>query len=149
MRRSGGNECLHSHLHVGGWMIAAHELVPAVGTEVLLGNLIVLLPMLLNAHAVRVRNCLPGFCAALLRCFVARMSRRCFALWWHAAGSAFSRGSADKPFIRLLRIGGPERGISPAHIGCAFFYFLGINMFRGVEWLETINCLGVLALPSG
>jgi len=103
----------------------------AVGT-ILLGNLIVLIPMLLNAHA-GTRYGIPfRFLCALPSVFVVRMCRRCFALWWHAAGSAFSRWIGGQAIYSMLRIVWPERGIFPAHIG-VLFLFLGHQYVRGVE----------------
>ena len=67
---------------------------------ILLGNLIVLIPMLLNAHAGRSTGyhfrCLCG--RALGR--VERIFRRCCGLWLRAGGSGSSRGLAGR---RLLR----------------------------------------------
>jgi hypothetical protein len=75
----------------------------AVGT-ILLGNLIVLMPMLLNAHAgTKYGIPFPVFVRASFG--VRRQpSPRCCALWSPAAGSAFKRGSAARPIAnRPLR----------------------------------------------
>jgi NCS1 family nucleobase:cation symporter-1 len=71
----------------------------AVGT-ILLGNLIVLIPMLLNAHAgAKYGIPFPVFVRASLG-RGARMCRRCCARLWRADGSGFSRGLAGRRFTR-------------------------------------------------
>jgi hypothetical protein len=71
----------------------------ALGT-VLLGNLIVLVPMLLNAHAgAKYGIPFPVFHARVVW-RARRQLRRCCARWWPADGSAFSRGSAAARLTR-------------------------------------------------
>ena len=71
----------------------------AVGT-ILLGNLIVLIPMLLNAHAgAKYGIPFPVFVRASFGC-AARIFLRCCGRSWPAAGSAFSPGSAASRLTR-------------------------------------------------
>ena len=63
---------------------------------VFLGNVLVLIPMLLNAHAgARMEFRFPFLRAPHSACWAQTCPRFC-ARWWPAAGSAFRRGSAAK-----------------------------------------------------
>ena len=68
---------------------------------VFLGNVLVLIPMLLNAHAgARVWNSVSDFRALGVWSAWGRTCPRCCARWWRADGSAFRRGSAAKRSTR-------------------------------------------------
>ena len=106
-RRTSGNvqlccpvdrhECEYSHLlarecHDRG----RHELEAGVFT-VFLGNVLVLIPMLLNAHAgAQYGIPFPVFARSALE-YWARMFRQCCGRSWPAAGLAFRPGLAVKP----------------------------------------------------
>ena len=62
---------------------------------IFLGNTIVLIPMILNAHAgTQVRHSVPGLLPGVVRHPRARTCRPCSGRWWPAAGSASRPGSA-------------------------------------------------------
>ena len=71
----------------------------AVGT-ILLGNLIVLIPMVLNAHAgAKYGIPFPVFVRASFGTRGANI-RRCFGRWWLAGGSGFKAGLAGSRSLR-------------------------------------------------
>ena len=67
---------------------------------VFLGNVLVLIPMLLNAHAGAHTEFRSRFSRVRRSACWARMCRRSCARWWPAAGSAFRPGSAAKRSTR-------------------------------------------------
>ncbi len=68
---------------------------------ILLGNIIVLIPMVLNAHAGTKYGIPFPFTVAARSGSSVPIFPPCCELSWHAVGSAFKRGSADKPSIRF------------------------------------------------
>ena len=121
---------------------------------IFLGNLIVLVPMVLNAHAgTKYGIPFPVYCRPSFGLLV-RMCRRCCGRSWLVAGLAFRRGSAGRRSIRLSRRllsmnsspTGSRRPTSPgsastrAQLGC-FLFFWAINMFVIFKGIESIRIL--------
>ena len=98
--------CIPTYMLASGLIAGGMNWWQAVGT-ILLGNLIVLVPMLLNAHAgTKYGIPFPVSCARRSAC-AARTSRPSCAPWSPAAGSASRPGSAARPSTPCCRSSGP------------------------------------------
>ena len=109
--------CIPTYMLASGLIAGGMSWLQAVLT-ILLGNLIVLIPMLLNAHAGTFRF---RYWYARHLEFVGRIFRQFCERWWLAGGSAYKRGSAGKRFTRCYELFGQVPQIFPAAAGSAFF----------------------------
>src|SRR5580704_12892679 len=95
--------CIPTYMLASGLIAGGMNWWQAVGT-ILLGNLIVLVPMLLNAHA-GTRYGIPF---------------PVFVRWSPAAGSAFKPGSEVRPSSRCYRSSSPQPKVHRPACGFAF-----------------------------
>ena len=99
--------CIPTYMLASGLIAGGMSWKQAIGT-ILLGNLIVLVPMILNAHAgTKYGIPFPVFVRASFG--EARMFPPFYAPLWRAGGSASKVGSADKRSIRCSRSCGLRR----------------------------------------
>jgi len=117
----------------------------AIGT-ILLGNLIVLIPMLLNAHAgARYGIPFPVFVRAsfgVLGANVPAVLRALVACGWFG----IRPGSADKPSSPCFKFSFPRPRFVNRHVDL-LLSFWALNMFVVWRGIETIKVLEGVAAP--
>ena len=118
---------------------------------ILLGNTIVLVPILLNSHpGTQVRHPLPGLRARRLRHASAPTCRPSCARWWPAAGSASRPGSAARRCTRCSpasspagpRCWAPASAATPRPSGSRSCSSGALNIFiiyRGMDLLRHVE----------
>jgi len=113
--------CIPTYMLTSGLIAESMSWIQAILT-ILLGNLIVLIPMLLNAHAApNTASPSPSLCA-LPSVSVAPTFPPSFALSSLAAGLAFRPGSVVRPFIPCSAFSGPPPRTSTARPGSVSFF---------------------------
>src|SRR6201981_105659 len=138
--------CIPTYMLASGLIAGGMNWYQAVGT-ILLGNLIVLIPMLLNAHAgTRYGIPFPVFVRASFGVRGANVPagvRALVACGWFGIQSWIG----GQAIYSMLRIVWPEAGnLSGAHWVC-FFFFWAINMFVVWKGIETIKFLEGIGAP--
>ncbi|HUL33101.1 MAG TPA: NCS1 family nucleobase:cation symporter-1 [Candidatus Eisenbacteria bacterium] len=136
--------CIPTYMLASGLIAGGMDWIQAVGT-ILLGNLIVLVPMLLNAHAgTKYGIPFPVFVRAsfgVRGANVPAVLRALVACGWFGIQSWIG----GQAIYSMLRIVWPTAGnIGGAHWVC-FFFFWGINMFviwRGIETIKFLEGIG-------
>ena len=138
--------CIPTYMLASGLIAGGMDWIQAVGT-ILLGNLIVLVPMLLNAHAgTKYGIPFPVFVRAsfgVRGANVPAVLRALVACGWFGIQSWIG----GEAIYSMLRIVWPAAGnFAGAHWVC-FFFFWGINM--AVIWMgiETIKFLEGIGAP--
>jgi nucleobase:cation symporter-1, NCS1 family len=135
--------CIPTYMLASGLIAGGMNWWQAIGT-ILLGNLIVLVPMLLNAHA-GTKYGIPF--PVLVRASFGVRARTCpasCARWWPAAGSAFRPGSAARPSIPCCASCGRPGRASRRKMGLLLRFWL-LNMaviWRGIETIKFLEGIG-------
>jgi cytosine/uracil/thiamine/allantoin permease len=110
--------CIPTYMLASGLIAGGMSWWQAIGT-ILLGNLIVLVPMLLNAHAgARYGIPFPVFVRASFGVRGANIPA-VLRPWWRAAGSGFRAGSEARPSSPCSGSSGPAPRRPPAANGSA------------------------------
>jgi len=138
--------CIPTYMLASGLIAGGMNWVQAVGT-ILLGNLIVLIPMLLNAHAgTRYGIPFPVFVRAsfgVRGANVPAVLRALVACGWFGIQSWIG----GQAIYSMLRIVWPAAGNLPGAHWVCFFFFWGINMFVIWKGIETIKFLEGIGAP--
>src|ERR1700740_3216401 len=138
--------CIPTYMLASGLIAGGMNWFQAVGT-ILLGNLIVLIPMLLNAHAgTRYGIPFPVFVRAsfgVRGANVPAILRALVACGWFGI-QAWIGGQA---IYSMLRIVWPGAANIPGAAGICFFLFWAINMIVIWRGLETIKFLEGIGAP--
>jgi nucleobase:cation symporter-1, NCS1 family len=136
--------CIPTYMLASGLIAGGMNWFQAVFT-VLLGNLIVLIPMLLNAHAgTRYGIPFPVFIRAsfgVRGANIPAVLRALVACGWFGI-QAWIGGQA---MYSLLQIAWPAAANIPGSAWLCFFFFWGINMFviwRGIETIKVLQGIG-------
>src|SRR5271170_527376 len=136
--------CIPTYMLASGLIAGGMNWLQAVLT-VLLGNLIVLIPMLLNAHAgTRYGIPFPVFIRAsfgVRGANIPAILRALVACGWFGI-QAWIGGQA---MYSLLQIAWPGAANIPASAWLCFFFFWGINMlviWRGIETIKFLQGIG-------
>jgi nucleobase:cation symporter-1, NCS1 family len=136
--------CIPTYMLASGLIAGGMNWFQAVFT-VLLGNLIVLIPMLLNAHAgTRYGIPFPVFIRAsfgVRGANIPAVLRALVACGWFGI-QAWIGGQA---MYSLLQIAWPAAANIPGSAWMCFFFFWGINMFviwRGIETIKVLQGIG-------
>jgi nucleobase:cation symporter-1, NCS1 family len=136
--------CIPTYMLASGLIAGGMNWFQAVLT-VLLGNLIVLIPMLLNAHAgTRYGIPFPVFIRAsfgVRGANIPAILRALVACGWFGI-QAWIGGQA---MYSLLQIAWPGAANIPGSAWLCFFFFWGINMFviwRGIETIKVLQGIG-------
>jgi len=112
--------CVPTYMLASGLIAEGMNWIQAILT-ILLGHLIVLIPMLLNAHAGTKYGIPSPVLCALPSVSVAPTFPPSFALSSLAAGLAFRPGSVVRPFIPCSSFSGPPPRTSTARPGSVSF----------------------------
>src|SRR5499425_2251626 len=138
--------CIPTYMLASGLIAGGMNWLQAVGT-ILLGNLIVLVPMLLNAHAgTRYGIPFPVFVRAsfgVRGANVPAVLRALVACGWFGIQSWIG----GQAIYSMLRIVWPAAGNLPSAHWVCFFFFWGINMFVIWKGIETIKFLEGIGAP--
>lgn len=136
--------CIPTYMLASGLIAGGMNWLQAVGT-ILLGNLIVLIPMLLNAHAgTRYGIPFPVFVRAsfgVRGANVPAVLRALVACGWFGIQSWIG----GQAIYSMLRIVWPAAGNLPGAHWVCFFFFWGINMlviWRGIETIKFLEGIG-------
>ena len=136
--------CIPTYMLASGLIAGGMDWIQAVGT-ILLGNLIVLIPMLLNAHAgARYGIPFPVFVRAsfgVRGANVPAVLRALVACGWFGI-QAWIGGQA---IYSMLRIVWPGAANFPGSHWICFLFFWAINMFviwRGIETIKFLEGIG-------
>src|SRR5215471_7094474 len=140
----GMSVCIPTYMLASGLIAGGMSWWQAIGT-ILLGNLIVLIPMLLNAHA-GTRYGIP-FPVLVRASFGVRganvpaVLRALVACGWFGIQSWIG----GQAIYAMLRVVWPAAGNLPGAHWVCFFFFWGINMFviwRGIETIKFLEGIG-------
>jgi len=138
--------CIPTYMLASGLIAGGMNWYQAVGT-ILLGNLIVLIPMLLNAHAgTRYGIPFPVFVRAsfgVRGANVPAVLRALVACGWFGIQSWIG----GQAIYSMLRIVWPGAGNFPGAHWVCFFFFWAINMFVVWKGIETIKFLEGIGAP--
>src|SRR5215475_7782796 len=138
--------CIPTYMLASGLIAGGMNWWQAVST-ILLGNLIVLVPMLLNAHAgTRYGIPFPVFVRAsfgVRGANVPAVLRALVACGWFGIQSWIG----GQAIYSMLRIVWPAAGNLPGAHWVCFFFFWGINMFVIWKGIETIKFLEGIGAP--
>jgi NCS1 family nucleobase:cation symporter-1 len=138
--------CIPTYMLASGLIAGGMNWWQAVGT-ILLGNLIVLVPMLLNAHAgARYGIPFPVFVRAsfgVRGANVPAVLRALVACGWFGI-QTWIGGQAIFTMVQILW---PEAKGSPAGMWTCFFLFWALNMFVVWRGIDTIKVLEGIAAP--
>jgi nucleobase:cation symporter-1, NCS1 family len=138
--------CIPTYMLASGLIAGGMSWWQAIGT-ILLGNLIVLVPMLLNAHAgARYGIPFPVFVRAsfgVRGANVPAVLRALVACGWFGI-QTWIGGQAIYAMLRILW---PAAGASSSGIWICFFAFWALNMFVIWRGIETIKFLEGIAAP--
>jgi len=136
--------CITTYMLASGLIAGGMNWVQAILT-ILLGNLIVLIPMLLNAHAgTRYGIPFPVFVRAsfgVLGANVPAVLRALVACGWFGIQSWIG----GQAIYSMLRIVWPGAASVPGSSWICFFFFWAINMFviwRGIETIKFLEGIG-------
>jgi NCS1 family nucleobase:cation symporter-1 len=136
--------CIPTYMLASGLIAEGMSWTQAIGT-ILLGNLIVLIPMLLNAHAgAKYGIPFPVFVRAsfgVRGANVPAVLRALVACGWFGI-QTWIGGQA---IYSMLRIMWPSAGATPAMPWICFFAFWALNMFviwRGIETIKFLEGIG-------
>src|SRR5499425_2383856 len=136
--------CIPTYMLASGLIAGGMNWVQAVGT-ILLGNLIVLIPMLLNAHAgTRYGIPFPVFVRAsfgVRGANVPAVLRALVACGWFGIQSWIG----GQAIYSMLQILWPSARGSSAGMWACFFFFWGLNMvviWRGIETIKFLEGIG-------
>jgi len=136
--------CITTYMLASGLIAGGMNWVQAILT-ILLGNLIVLIPMLLNAHAgTRYGIPFPVFVRAsfgVLGANVPAVLRALVACGWFGIQSWIG----GQAIYSMLRIVWPGAANVPGSSWICFFFFWAINMFviwRGIETIKFLEGIG-------
>src|SRR5512133_1152740 len=138
----GMSVCIPTYMLASGLIAGGMSWWQAIGT-ILLGNLIVLVPMLLNAHAgTKYGIPFPVFVRASFGVRGANLPavlRALVACGWFGI-QTWIGGQAIYSMLRIIRPGTPE-----AALWICFFAFWGLNMFviwRGIDTIKFLQGIG-------
>src|SRR5580700_7202679 len=138
--------CIPTYMLASGLIAGGMNWIQAVLT-ILLGNLIVLVPMLLNAHAgTRYGIPFPVFVRAsfgVRGANIPAVLRALVACGWFGIQSWIG----GQAIYSMLRIVWPGAGNFPGAHWVCFFFFWGINMFVVWKGIETIKFLEGIGAP--
>ena len=136
--------CIPTYMMASGLIGGGMDWVQAIGT-IFLGNLIVLIPMLLNAHAgTKYGIPFPVFVRAsfgVRGANVPAVLRALVACGWFGI-QTWIGGQA---IYSMLHIVWPRAANLPASSWFCFFFFWGVNMFviwRGIETIKFLEGIG-------
>src|SRR5246127_4433577 len=136
--------CIPTYMLASGLIAGGMNWYQAVGT-ILLGNLIVLIPMILNAHAgTKYGIPFPVFVRAsfgVRGANVPAILRALVACGWFGIQSWIG----GQAIYSMLRIVWPGAASLPGSSWICFFLFWGINMFviwRGIETIKFLEGIG-------
>ncbi len=137
--------CIPTYMLASGLIAGGMSWWQAIGT-ILLGNLIVLVPMLLNAHAgAKYGIPVPGVRARVVRSARRQYSGRAA----RAGGLRMVRhpdaGSAARPSTPCSRSSGPRRAAFAGGVWVCFFAFWALNIaviWRGIETIKFLEGIG-------
>src|SRR6202046_3276423 len=138
--------CIPTYMLASGLIAGGMNWIQALVT-ILLGNLIVLIPMLLNAHAgTRYGIPFPVFVRAsfgVRGANVPAVLRALVACGWFGI-QTWIGGQA---IFAMLKILSPGLGSSPYVVWICFFAFWALNIFVILRGIETIKFLEGIAAP--
>ncbi len=138
--------CIPTYMLASGLIAGGMDWTQAVGT-ILLGNLIVLIPMLLNAHAgTRYGIPFPVFVRAsfgVRGANVPAVLRALVACGWFGIQSWIG----GEAIYSMLRIVWPGAANYPGTHWVCFFFFWGVNMLVIWKGIETIKFLEGIGAP--
>src|SRR5262245_55164868 len=136
--------CIPTYMLASGLIASGMSWKQAIGT-ILLGNLIVLVPMILNAHAgTKYGIPFPVFVRAsfgVRGANVPAVLRALVACGWFGI-QTWIGGQAIHSMLSILL---PNFAQAPAGIWICFFAFWGLNMFviwRGIETIKVLEGIG-------
>jgi NCS1 family nucleobase:cation symporter-1 len=138
--------CIPTYMLASGLIAGGMDWIQALGT-ILLGNLIVLIPMLLNAHAgTRYGIPFPVFVRAsfgVRGANIPAVLRALVACGWFGI-QTWIGGQAIHSMLLILS---PSLAAPPASLWVCFLFFWAINMFVVWRGIETIRFLQGIGAP--
>lgn len=142
--------CIPTYMLASGLIAGGMSWWQAIGT-ILIGNLIVLVPMLLNAHAgAKYGIPFPVFVRAsfgVRGANIPAMLRALVACGWFGI-QTWIGGQAIYSMLRIMWPDAPDgTSISPAGVWLCFAVFWALNMFVIWRGIETIRFLEGIAAP--